>query len=221
MNYLQILLLILVLIFSGCTQNSQSTLKADNQTDNTKSNDKEEILKLIKQVIIWGDSKESIGLLPVLTDSKDSVYIGFDMIELKSNLDKLKETNYFATEFIENYRQIIVTLDKKLRNGEYEKWFVGDLPTFIFANDYSPWWNGQESFPIEKGMVELINLDKDKGEFDFACGDKGHGCDGLENYKMRFRVVKEDNKWKISYLEGFNFKESTRKDGVPEKTTTR
>jgi hypothetical protein len=30
---------------------------------------------------------------------------------------------------------------------------------------------------------------------------------------MRFRVVKEAGKWKISYLEGFDFKESTRKDG--------
>jgi len=213
MNYLQNLLLILVLTFSCSTQNSQTTLKEDNQIDYTKSNDNEEILKLVKQVLIWGDSKESIGLLPVLTDRKDSVYIGFDMIKLKSSLDKLKETNYFATEFIENYKQIIVTLDKKLRNGEYGKWLVGDLPPFIFANDYSPWWNGQESFSVQFGSIELISSEKNKGEFYFICGDKGSGCEGMENYKMRFSVVKENDKWKISYMEGFDFKKSTRKDG--------
>lgn len=196
-------------------------MNADNQLDTLQSNDKKEILKLIKEVLIWGDSKESIELLPTVTDSKDSVYIGFDLLKLKSNLDKLKRTNYFATEFIDNYRQIIETIDKKLRKGEYEKWLVGDLPTFIFANDYSPWWAGQESFPTEQGAIELINLDKDKGEFNFTCGEKGRACEGMENYKMRFRVTKEDNKWKISYLDGFNFKESTRQDGVPEKTTTR
>jgi hypothetical protein len=104
-----------------------------------------------------------------------------------------------------------LTLDRKLRNKEYEEWLVGDLPTFIFANDYSPWWNGQERFSIEQSLIEQINLDK--GEFYFVCGDKGGGCDGLVKYKMRFRVTYEESKWKISYLEGFDFKESTRADG--------
>jgi hypothetical protein len=216
-NYIQLLALIFGLASLGCHQNTQSTQQMHNQAAVTKStdtlNDKEEIKKLIKQVLIWSETKEAIDLLPALTDSQDSIYIGFDLNKLKSNLDKLKETNFFTTEFIDNYNQIILTLDKKLKTGEYDKWLVGDLPTFIFANDYDPWWNSQEQFSLQFATIEIISLTKNNGEFYFKCGDKGHGCDGLENFKMRFRVVKEDNRWKISYLEGFDFKESTRKDG--------
>ncbi|MBN1186430.1 MAG: hypothetical protein JXB49_29410 [Bacteroidales bacterium] len=218
MKQIGFLIIIIVLIFSSCNQNNKTATTTENKLENietpNKSNDSEEIQTLIRKVLNWSDSKNHIELLPVLTDSNDSIYIGFDLDKHKYNLVKMKSTDFFATEFIENYNQIILTLDKGLRNGEYEQWLVGDLPTFIFANDYSPWWNGQESFSIEKGTVELIKLDNESGEFNFTCGDKGLGCEGMENYKMRFRVIKENNKWKISYMEGFDFKESTRKDGV-------
>ena len=32
-------------------------------------------------------------------------------------------------------------------------------------------------------------------------------------FKYKFKITKEENSWKIAYLEGFDFKESTRKDG--------
>lgn len=176
--------------------------------------DEAQIKNLITHVLEWGDSKNSIDLLPVVTDSKDSVYVGFDLVAHRKNLEVLKQTNFFTDGFIENYNQIILTLDKGLRNGEYETWLVGDLPTFIFANDYSPWWDGQESFQLEQGTIELISSDKNSCEYYFKCGNSQKGCEGLENYKMKIRVSLEANKWKISYLEGFEFKESTRKDGV-------
>lgn len=37
--------------------------------------------------------------------------------------------------------------------------------------------------------------------------------ESLKDFKHKFRVTKEDNIWEIAYLEGFDFKESTRKDG--------
>jgi hypothetical protein len=218
MKQFGLLIFIIGLIFSSCIQKNTSTTTAQNKLENIENSDKskdtEEIQKLICQILNWADSKNCIELLPVVTDSNDSIYIGFDIDKHRLNLEKLKSTDFFANEFIDNYNQIILALDKGLRNGEYEQWLVGDLPTFIFANDYSPWWNGQESFSIEKGAIELIKLEKGKGEFNFICGDKSLGCEGMENYKMRFGVIKENNKWKISYMEGFDFKESTRKDGV-------
>ena len=207
MKYLQILLFISVLTNFSCNQSGETNTKAVNQPD------KETIEKLIKKVLSWSETKATIDLLPAITDNKDTLIIGFDMIKLKSNLDKLKNTGLFSKEFIDNYSNIIVTLDKKMRNGEYDKWYVGELPTFIFANDYDPWWNGQERFSIQNGSIEQIKLDQNSGEFNFICGEKGSGCEGMDNYKMRFRVIREDDKWKISYMEGFDFKESTRKDG--------
>jgi hypothetical protein len=187
-------------------------LSCNNQNPSPK--DEVQIKDLIIQVLEWGDSKKSIDLLPVVTDSNDSIYVGFDLVAHKKNLEILKQTNLFTKGFIENYNQIILTLDKGLRDGKYETWLVGDLPPFIFANDYSPWWDGQESFPLEQGMIELISSDKNNGEYYFKCDNNLNGFEGLESYKMRFKVSKEANKWKISYLEGFEFKECTRKDGV-------
>jgi hypothetical protein len=201
MNRISLFTLILALSLPSCS-GKQTATSTEKQVEN-----------LIKQVLIWADSDNSINLLPVLTDSKDSIYIGFDLEKHRENLNKLEATDFFTLEFIENYNQIILALDKGLRTGEYDVWLVGSLPTFIFANDYSPWWNGQERFLIEKGIIEQINSDNNNGEFYFICGDKQNGCEGLENYKMKFSVIKKDNKWKISYLQGFNFKESTRKDG--------
>lgn len=216
MRKIRLLILTIGLILFGCTQkkdSNNSTIKqAESATTAVTSYDKDEILKLIKQVLNWSDSENSIDLLPALTDSKDSVYVGFDSKKHEENLEKLKKTGFFSTGFIENYNQIILTLDKKLRNKEYDEWRVGYLQTFRFANDVDPWWSGQESFPLKFATIELIGLNKNEGEFYFKCGDVGHGCEGVEDYYMKFRAIKEGDNWKISYLEGFDFVESVKKD---------
>jgi len=210
MKNIGILALIIGLTFLNCNQGYSINEQTDSKQNNEKSKDKEEIQNLIRQVLKWADSEKSIDLLPVIRDSKDSIYIGFDIELHKQNLDKLKETGFFAIEFVENYNQIILTLDRKLRNHEYEyNWLVGDLPPFIFVS----WWNGQERFPLQWSTIEMIDLNKTFGEFYFKCGNL-EKCIGLENYNMKVKVAKEENKWKILYLEGFDFKESTRTDGV-------
>jgi len=168
----------------------------------------------MRGVLEWADSKNSIDLLPVKTDSNDSIYVGFDLEKLKQNLDILKETNFFTTEFIDNYNQIILTIDKKLKDGEFEVWRVGDLPTFIFANDVNPWCLCQDNLPWENVEIEVIKLDNDDGELKWNWGKLDLNYDpSWKEFEYSFRVSKEDNKWKISYLQGFDFKESTRKDG--------
>ncbi|MFO7369636.1 MAG: hypothetical protein R6X09_05125 [Bacteroidales bacterium] len=215
-NILTLITVTVICIFSSCVR-AQNDQKTEKQTANFEvtdiQKDTEEIQKLIQRVLSWSESKESVDLLPILADSKDSVYVGFDMDKLKENLNKLKETSFFSSEFIENYNQIILTLDRKLKNKEYIEWLIGDLPPFRFANDCNPWWNGQEYFSLQLVIVEKINLSKDEGEFYFKCGSMGNDCSGLEGYKTRFRVVKRENKWKISYMQGFDYSESTKKDG--------
>ena len=124
MTYIALTIFILGLLLFG---SSQAKIKTTSATD-----DKEEIQNLIRHVLKWSNSKQSINLLPVLTDNKESFYIGFDLDKHKANIEKLRETNFFTTEFIENYNQIILTLDRKLHIGEFERWMVGYLPTFIF-----------------------------------------------------------------------------------------
>jgi len=224
MKDMKFLTLIIGLILLGCTHKKDSNNLAVQQTGSVKTitttNDKEEIKNLIRNVLIWSESKESIDLLPALTDSKDRVYIGFDLKKHKENLDKLRNTGFFAKEFIENYNQIILTLDKRLRNKEYDEWLVGDLPTFIFANDVDPWTLCQDvpyDNPSPWNLVEIneLKLNDKNGEFEWKWGNLKHGIDsGWNQFFYRFNVIKENNKWKISYLQGFDFKESTGQDGL-------
>lgn len=218
MKHIGLLILIIGLTFSSCNKKNKTTTTTENKLENLessdKSKDKEEIQNLIRQVLNWADSKNRIDLLPVVTDSNDSIYIGFDLDKHKQNLDKLKSTHFFATEFIENYNQIILTLDKRLRNGEYEKWLVGDLPTFIFANDVNPWCMCQDNMDWNTVEVNIISLDNEKGELEWYWGNLSSDTDlGWKEFKYKFKITKEENSWKIAYLEGFDFKESTRKDG--------
>jgi hypothetical protein len=218
MKYIVIIVLIIGLIFTSCKQSAPKAVKTDKQTETINNSeglqDKEEIQQLIRQVLRWSESNESINLLPVLTDDKDSIYIGFDMDKHKSNLDKLRETNFFTSEFIENYNQIILTIDQGLRTGKYEKWLVGDLPTFIFANDVNPWCLCQDNLSWESVEVEIVQLNPDEGELEWNWGKLGSDIDpSWKEFSYQFKVKKENNKWKILYLQGFDFKESTRADG--------
>jgi len=211
------LTLVLGLIFLSCIQSCSTTKRTIEQTENLQqidnSKDKEEIQNLIRQTLKWADSKNVISVLPMLTDSQGSVYIGFDLNKHESNLNKLRTTDFFANEFIENYNQIILTLDKKLRNHEFEEWLVGDLPTFRFANDIDPWCECQDTpydnpNPWDSVEVEIIELNNDRALLIWKWG----GIDSGKNYK--FRTVKENGKWKIAYLQEFDFEESTIKDGL-------
>ena len=221
MKYIRFATLIIGFIFLGCNQkretNSSAVSKTDNVYTTVSSNDKEEIQKLIRQVLNWANAEKSFDLLPGLKGSNDSIYIGFDMIKHKLNLDKLRKTGFFATEFIENYNQIILTLDRKLRNKEFE-WKVGELQTFTFANDVDPWTLGQD-VPYDKPNpwdlieVDVIHLNSEKGELVWKFGkpELNTGT-GWKEFRYKFKVAKENGKWKIAYLQGFDFKESTRKD---------
>ena len=217
MKYFKLTTLIFGFLLFGCNQANNNTTSLTEEKVSTSAADKEQIQNLIRQVLNWADSKNSIDLLPTKSDSKDSVYIGFDLDKHRLNLDKLKATNFFVTEFIENYNQIILTLDKGLRNGKYGQWLIGDLPTFIFANDVQPWTMCQD-VPFDKpnplDFIEINITNSDKGEAVWKWGKLELNTDqSWKDFSYKFRVVKENDKWKISYLQGFDFKESTRKDG--------
>ena len=214
MKHFKLATLIFGFLVFNCNQAGTKTTSLVEEKLASLSDDKVQIQNLIRQVLAWANSKNSINLIPVINDSKDSIYIGFDLKKHKQNLEKLKATNFFSTEFIENYNQIILTLDKGLKNGYYETWLVGDLPTFVFANGHNPWCNCQDNLDWNKVEVKVIFLNAVRGELDWFWGKLNAGThSSWRDFKYKFKVVKENDKWKITYLTGFDFKEGTRKDG--------
>ncbi len=229
MRYLLLLILFSSSLLWGCNSNNKKTaittakpyadttvttpakLKSDTvkQINDKHLKDKEEIQTLIRRMFIWAESKNSIKVLPVLV--KDSICIGFDFGKLNENLEKMRKTDLFTNEFIDNYSKIIHTLDKKIKANKYEPWNTYELPTFNFANDVGPWCSCQDYFPWETVEVEIIKLDNDKGELNWNWGkfDANINSD-WKKYAQPFSVVKVNNKWKIAYLRGFDYKEGTK-----------
>lgn len=223
MKHIILLILIIGMTLIGCNQKSQEGNLSKNQLKNIETfdksdDDKDDIQNLIRNVLNWADSKDNIELLPIASDSANIIYTSFDLEKHKQNLDILKSTDFFTTEFIDNYNQIILAINKGLLNGEYERWLVGDLPTFPFANGASPWCMCQDNLDWNTVEVKAIALDDDEGELEWYWGNISADTDpSWKEFRYKFNVKKENNIWQISYMEGFDFEESTRKDnGVIE-----
>ena len=205
--------LIISLIFSNYIHaNAASGIKIEQPTISDALKDRLEIQALIQRVLKWSNSKNSINLIPLIKDKKGKYYSGFDLAEHKQNLRKLKLTNLFAAEFLINYNQIILTLDQRLKKGDYGKWLVGELPSFNFASDTDP-WSGCQDVPYDKPNpldfieIEILKLESAKGEMNWKWGNLQRDTDpSWKKHRYRFRIVKESNQWKIAYLEGFDIK---------------
>lgn len=213
MKPIKLTTLLFGLLLFSCDQSDNKTSSVTKEKVSTSTDDKEQIQNLIRQVLNWADSKKSIDILVLETDSNDRVYTNFDLENHILNLKKLRETGFFASEFIENYNQIILTLNKKLRENEFEEWLIRDLPPFTFSGDVNPWCLCQDNLDWNKVEVEVVSLDNERGELDWHWGNlSANSHSSWKKFSYRFRVVKENAKWKIAYLKGFDFKESTLKN---------
>ncbi len=214
MKHFKLTTFILGFLLFGCNQADAKTTSLTVEKSVNITDDKEEIKNLVRQVYKWHEAKKPSNN-DMVTDSKDSIYLGFNLDQLKLDIIELKATNLFADEFIDNYNKIYLTIDKKLKNKELE-WLVGELPPF--GNGANPWCNCQD-VPYDKPNpwdlieVETINLQSDRGELNWKWGKTElNGAIGWKEFTYRFRVVKENGKWRIAYLEGFNFDEFTRRN---------
>lgn len=193
------------------TQTDSAKKLKSSQISNVNA-DKEAIQSLIRNMLSWSETSKSFDLVPVLVDEKDSLCIGFDLRKLEGNILQLKKTGFFCSEFIANYDQIILALDKKMKDKKFTKWSTGELPPFNFANDVDPWCDCQDDPGSWNSVdVHVINLDKNNGELYWKWGNLGADVSqDWKDFRYKFKVKKEDGKWKISYLEGFDFNESVK-----------
>lgn len=205
----------MIIAFSACQSNNHSTTVINDVTGHSivelNPTDFEAIQKLIKQMLIWTDTETSIDLLPVIADKKEEVYVGFDLDQHKMNLAIFAETNFFTPQFIENYNQIILTLDDKVKNKYFEPWMVGELPPFPFTNHGSPWCLCQDNQDWNLIEVKVLNLTKNEVGMEWSWGISNQEEEQIwEDIPYKFAVEKVNGQWKISYLAGFDLEDNTK-----------
>lgn len=210
MRNIVLLLLISGTILSICNQKGNATIIKKNdfvKIDTLeKSNDKKEIQELIRQLYKWENkNKITIGQLAV-TDENDEIVIGFDTIKNLEFVDMFRKTKLFSEVFLSNYQRIVKTLDQKIKSKEME-WLAGDMPPY--GNGSNPWSNCQDVPYAEhwnKIEITFIAMNQFDATLTWTWGES----EWSKNFSYKVKVVKEKQKWKIAYLQGFDFDEITK-----------
>jgi len=206
MNHLKLLFLGIGLLVFCCNQikkDGESVTSADSSGIIANA-DKEELLKLIKQLYEWYETDGFKGEFIPVADSVSQKYTGLDYAVHNERLCELRQTDFFTEEFLGNYHKIALTIDEKLKKNEIE-WLVGDLPPF--GNDASPWCNCQDA-PHEyweKITINEVVFDQEKATFIWTWGKWGD-----DDFKYHVKAIKEHDIWKIVYLQGFDYNEFIR-----------
>lgn len=190
----------MTLTFFACTEKTNKTVtytKAEqNQTSST--NDTAELEKLTKELYKWNETKSSqIDFDPLQKEKTDTIYTRIDLTRHQQRLRELKETNFFADQFIDNYNKIALTIDEKMMKKSLV-YYVGELPPY--GNDANPWCNCQDNPDKywEKIKLENLIINDKNASYNWTWGD---------NFKYKVKVIKENGVWKISYLQGFDIDE--------------
>ncbi len=122
------------------------------------------------------------------------MYTGVDLAAHARSTEALRKTGYFSEEFLQNYYQLGVTMDKGLREGSLV-WPVGELPGF--GTDTSPWCNCQDN---PDKFWEHLTLDS----FSFTGDSASFVWRWDTTFSYRARARKAGGVWQIAYLNGFD-----------------
>jgi hypothetical protein len=180
-------IIMLLFIFNSCNNlTSSDTKKPKNDADSIK------ITNVIKDVYKWYGKEGSQVYLDIIV--KDSFQIGLDTIKFKNSIAKLKSTNYFSSDFIKNYEKIGKAVDNKLHAGKY----YNEI-NFNFQ-DADVWTNSQddESDLWKNLKVKDLVVNGDHATFQWYTENRDYG------YLVKMK--KENDTWKVSYLEGLDYK---------------
>jgi hypothetical protein len=186
-NNLIISVALLLFVFNSCNNLPL------NDTQGAKNNDDSiKITNVIKDVYKWYSKEGSQVYFDIIV--KDSFQIGLDTMKLITSLDKLKSTNYFSSDFINNYEKIGKAVDDKLHTGKY----YNEI-NFNFQ-DADVWTSSQDDeWDLWKNLkIKDLIINGDYATFKWYTDNRDYG------YLVKMK--KENDIWKVSYLEGLDYK---------------
>jgi hypothetical protein len=179
-------------------KNLATDLSAIKTKDSTTAEDSIALTALVKNIYQWHERslKETRDFDVKKEHPADTLFKGIDWVNHNNILNKLRKTGFFAAEFLENYQNIALQIDKALKSGT-TIWPVNELPT-IAGYEADPWFSAQD-FPEnnywERMILKNIQWNKDLASFLWSVDDQ---------FNNTMKAKKENGTWKISYMQGFN-----------------
>ncbi|MCH5720090.1 hypothetical protein [Niabella hibiscisoli] len=201
-------ILLSIILLGGCINNDKSTrqrstgaivtdtVSLQKDTDILRLTDSLDLLALTRKLLQWSEEEsKQADFEPRLANTTDTVYAGIDFNAHHQRLKELAQTGIFTHSFKVNYNKIALAIDKEVKNRALI-WETGALPPF--GNGANPWCNCQDTpdnYPAKIWIMHL-SFKNDTASYNWSWGD------GLV-YHMK--ALREDGKWKIDYMEGFDY----------------
>lgn len=169
-------------------------------------NDSLLIEKLVRKVYEWNEKNTTSYFNIGIKDQKKEKYIGIDWDIYKKNKKRLKNSGLFSDIFINSYKKTLEKIDKKVKTKEYEyDWLIGEYPPF--GTDANEWCHCQD-VPSDYywNNIEIKNIKVIGGNTVSLTWNWGKSNNWSSGFKYPIKVKKEDNIWKVTYLDGFDSK---------------
>ncbi|GIJ93143.1 hypothetical protein [Capnocytophaga stomatis] len=196
--------LILMLTFVAliaCKQQSKGGKATGNESKNTAQsvqNDSLALLNLTRNAYKWLENEYSYEDFIPTADPNDTLFNGIDFAIHDAQIHKLEKSGFFGRDLINLYDEIGQNIDFALRE-HHVKWAVGDISPFSRGtNDWCMCQDIPSPDYYERMTIENIKIKDDVANFQWQWGEPSWG-----DFTYKVRAKKEDGKWKISWLEGF------------------
>ncbi len=191
---------LLVILFVNCNgKTKEKTFLKEITTANQTSNDSIELTKLIRQVYEWHNTNLLEDFPYKYAEKQDSIFIGIDWIKYEENIQLFKQTNFFSSEFLKTHKNIAETLDTSIKKA--------NITLRNSKDGISLWetgadnWCGCQDYPEkywETLTIDSLIVNQENADFIW-------NWDKIHSHHYKVKAKKEDGKWKINSLNGFNY----------------
>lgn len=153
-------------------------------------------MNLLKTVYRWHDKNQG-NLTDFDVIVKDSFQTGLNYDSFNKTYNTIKQTDYFSSSFIDNYKKIADYVNHKLTSANPK--YLNEI-NFSFQ-DADPWTGFQDDSPEywEQFKISDYQSSANSATLKWWIQAKDWATD---KYAVGFS--KENGKWKVSYLEGFD-----------------
>lgn len=202
-NCLLIIFSIISLLTSYSGQNNKDSTLSENKIAIGKlENDSLELTALIRLAYEWHMTMRLNDFPYKYVEPGDTLFIGIDWEKYNNNIEVYKQTDFFSRDFLDRHKRIALTLDTSIQKADIEWRNINDgIPLWDTNADD---WCGCQDFPDkywEKQTIYDLFISNGFASFYWTWDDQLKA----NSLKYKMTAKKENNKWKINSMEGFDY----------------